>query len=206
MGENLSMATKAVHFPLISLPHARRSALRGVTLYELLTVVAVVSILAILFVLSSLHFIVNTKISRVKEEHRVLARALQNYQIDYNSYPNTLRGLRALTAPTTYLVHVPEDPFITDRQRSYLYIAKPREGIEWLIVSAGPDGDIDLREFLSPASESLTDGVSAAASGGGSGQIVPLSPEVFQQYIATKCYDPTNGTRSDGDLITLSLQ
>lgn len=205
MGDCLLMTTKAVHFSPFAFYPQPRPSLRGVTLFELLAVIAVVSILAVLFTVSSQHFIINTKVSRVKEEHRILARALQNYQIDYNSYPSTLRGLRALTAPTTYLVHVPEDPFSGLNQHSYIYLAKPRDGVEWLIVSAGPDGDIDLRDYLSPASESLTNDSGSAASSTG-GQIVPLSPEVFQKYVATKCYDPTNGTRSDGDLITLSLQ
>ncbi len=193
VGENMSLRLR--HSSIVS-----RS---GLTLFEMMIVVTVTLILSLIFIYSAQHIVVRTKIERVKEEQRVLSRALQNYRMDYNDYP---RDLHALNAPTAYLSTLPPDPFL-DRahRRAYVYYYEPAEGYKYIIVSAGPDGDLDLnlmiQEYLRIASSSDDEEEQ---------DFNPTRDEILNSvipvYLAAKVYDPTNGIISDGDVVTFSHQ
>lgn len=169
---------------------------RGVTLFELVIAASVTAILAVLFILSTQYLLVRTKVSRVHEEHRVLARALQNYQMDYNNMPSDRVGLRSLMAPTAYLANIPADPFSGPAHEAYLYINPDGENKLYVIVSAGPDGRLDALNYL-PASRggrATQDPNSGSAS----------NPTAwFSAFLVNCSYDPTNGTASQGDIVTL---
>lgn len=180
--------------------HFRGRFLKGITLFEMTIVLTVTLILSVIFIYSTSHLVVKTKIERVKEEHRVLSRALQNYRMDYNDYPSQIFSLNA---PTAYLSSIPSDPFLPQvGDPTYKYYFKPAEDCDFVIVSAGPDHDLDLetlveKYMLNASSSSLGDGNAAATRNDIMKAILPI-------YLATKVYDPTNGVVSDGDIITFS--
>jgi type II secretory pathway pseudopilin PulG len=173
----------------------------GMTMFELLVVVSVVMILAGFFFFSIHHLVVRTKLSRVQEEHKVLTRALQNYQMDYMDYPNNQQGLTALNNPTAYLASLPRDPFAGGPSKIYYYRHHPGGGYNYIIVSAGPDGDIDFLDYLAQVSQ-----LTPTASQGRSESDPTLIDALFSKYLTTKTYDPTNGLNSDGDVICLSYK
>ncbi|OQB19918.1 MAG: Bacterial type II secretion system protein G [candidate division BRC1 bacterium ADurb.Bin183] len=173
---------------------------KGITLFEMTIVLTVTLILSVLFIYSTSHLVVKTKIERVKEEHRVLSRALQNYRMDYNDYPSQIYFLNA---PTAYLSRIPSDPFrphVSDP--TYKYYFKPTEDCDYVIISAGPDNDLDLeamveKYMMNASSSPASEGNAAAVRNDIMKAILPI-------YLATKVYDPTNGIVSDGDIITFS--
>lgn len=131
---------------MIHLPPCRS---RGLTLFELGVVVLIAVILLIVSVYSLRGFVVRTKWSRVKEDQRVLSRALQNYIMDYSSLPALDQGLRPLVQPTAYLGALPRDPF-QKGSYSYIYVTPNSSQIASVIISPGPDGDLDLPDELWP--------------------------------------------------------
>jgi type II secretory pathway pseudopilin PulG len=182
-------------FPLKSSCHMSE---KGITLFEMMIVMTVTLILSLIFIYSTSHIVVRTKMERVKEEHRVLSRALQNYRMDYNDYP---MQMTALNAPTAYLSCLPRDPFLPHSTLpTYEYHYKPSDEYEYIIISAGPDGDLDLDQILDKVQSS-----SSSDGGAGSGSVRTrdeLLKTILPIYLATKVYDPTNGAVSDGDIIT----
>jgi len=117
---------------------------RAVTLFELLVVLAIAFILVGMLFFSSRSVMTRTKVSRVKEEHRILARAIQNYTLDYSQLPPRLESL---THPTVYMAQLPNDPFNAQRD-GYLYLNCPAIDVTGIIISPGPDGDFDLPPAL----------------------------------------------------------
>lgn len=179
----------------------------GVTLFELIVVVVVTAVLAILLVLSTNFLVVRTKVSRVKEEQRVLVRALQNYQMDYANLPRESSGLEALVAPTAYLASLPRDPFrSSEPNTAYFYFSPDGEGRSYAVVSAGPDGKLDAMLFLNQARLPRGQGgetTSGPAGAGGEGSSALAGGNWFDEYLARYTYDPTNGTVSSGDIISV---
>ncbi|MCD6386278.1 type II secretion system protein GspG [Candidatus Sumerlaeota bacterium] len=167
---------------------------KGVSLFELLIVVTVILVLAILFLISYPHFIISTKISRVKEEQMVLVRALTNYHLDYGKFPTTFKGLTALSAPTAYLGSVPCDPFSEEKNHHYFYLANLSNDIAYIIISLGPDGDNDLLNLINNNSQSTPPNLSCD-------ELNTSIKDCIKYYLQTKIYDPTNGIKSDGDLV-----
>jgi prepilin-type N-terminal cleavage/methylation domain-containing protein len=180
-------------FPL----HKNGQRDRGFTVFELMVVITVALILSLIFIYSSHHLIITTKISRVKEEHKVLARALQNYQMDYNDYPNNAEGLKALSAPTAYLASLPSDPFLPGANHTYAYYYEPGYPYNYILISAGPDGDLDFYDYYLNA-------LNAPAGDGAAPQPSQQAENALQEFLRTRVYDPTNGLNSDGDIVTLS--
>lgn len=191
-------------------PFAPQWRRRAFTLLELLIVVAIIAILAAIAIPNLLEAQVRSKVARVKSDHRTLAVALDLYFIDNRSYPRdhdnltpesadrwswgpaeNQVGFYYLTTPIAYVSSLTRDPFSTTREmlsQSVKYIApfyhlasgsdNPIYGMNrvqaYLLVSLGPDNrDNTWRQDYWPSE----------------GQEVGMGH-----------YDPTNGTRSDGDL------
>lgn len=72
---------------------------RAFTLIELLIVVAIIAILAAIAVPNFLEAQVRAKVSRVKNDHRTIATALESYRVDNNAYPE--QGDTTHTEPPT---------------------------------------------------------------------------------------------------------
>jgi type II secretory pathway pseudopilin PulG len=167
-------------------------------LFELLVVLAVAAILTVFFVYSAQYLMVSTRVSRVKEEQRVLTRALQNYETDYGACPNMKTGLHALYAPVAYMVRIPPDPFSVRGDEEYVYISSPGGGYRWLLVSQGPDHHSDLFPFVRGEGGLLT-GKSEDNSA-----TLSLRSESVETLLTRFTYDPTNGLISGGDIIAAS--
>lgn len=119
------------------------------TLYELGAVAAISIVLIVLAVISTQNLVVRTKVSRVREDQRIVARALQNYSMDHAVLPPPAAGLRSLVQPTAYLGSLPRDPFQGDTG-TYLYLSTGTTSMASVIVSPGPDGDFDIPPGLWP--------------------------------------------------------
>ena len=182
-------------------PGSARTAGAAASLFELMVVLAVAAILTAFFVYFSQYMIVRTRVSRVKEEHRVLARALQNYEADYGVFPGTRVGLHALYGPIAYLVAVPPDPFSDGEGEEYAYVSSPGEGYRWLIVSQGPDHDNDLLEALGLRRQGRA---LVVGSPGDDPNTLSLATEQIKTLLVLSTYDPTNGLISGGDIVTAS--
>lgn len=185
------------------------------TLFELSVVVIIAVVLASLAVLSTQSLLVRTKVSRVQQDQRTIARAIQNYIMDYSALPAPSQGLESLTQPTVYLGSVPRDPF--QREGTYLYLNPGSREFASIIISPGPDGKFDvppeLLRFASVQSiDSARPGLPSAmkAFPGGettSDEEVPpptmteAESAILSTYMRLGQYDPAKGT--DGDIITI---
>jgi prepilin-type N-terminal cleavage/methylation domain-containing protein len=176
------------------------------TLIELLIVVAIIAFLAAIAVPNFLEAQVRAKVSRMRNDMRTLATAVETYFVDANAYPphRTESGdeiaypnrFFPLTTPVAYLtVPPPPDVFAIDpiggQGGSGIYIswtnlasfpathalAPVVETQRYLIRSRGPDAENESNEVRNAF---LVLGIGAAPS---------------------MLYDPTNGTISRGDLI-----
>src|SRR5690606_21960910 len=84
--EGSVVATEAGHSRC---PGGNRSLRRAFTLIELLIVVAIIAILAAIAVPNFLEAQVRAKVSRVKNDLRSVATAVESYRIDNNRYPTS---------------------------------------------------------------------------------------------------------------------
>ena len=179
----------------------------GLTLIELLVAIAVLSVLASLATTEYAEAATHARVCAIRNDLRVLATALELYCTDNQRYPPaTGVGAAArpgaanltppasrmvpLTTPISYLLLIPHDqlrigplPEATPVRGSFDYLDADSvppwgsgltSGAAWRISSAGPDG--------------------IQAYGGLTIADAPLNALGVD-------YDPTNGTRSTGDIV-----
>ena len=199
-----------------SIAGTKSGAGKAFTLIELLIVVAIIAILAAIAVPNFLEAQVRSKVSRVKADMRSLRVALECYRVDNNNYLPDRGGSAgdyttwaALTTPVAYITTVVRDPFTPElgmrnpyAPNFFEYGASIRPGgsgltqgwpenmraagLEYWILSPGPDQDYDLFE-------KATSGM----WGDGQNWVDLDAGTRFQEVL----YDGTNGTRSSGDII-----
>ncbi|HUT23572.1 MAG TPA: prepilin-type N-terminal cleavage/methylation domain-containing protein [Sumerlaeia bacterium] len=176
---------------------------RGFTLIELLIVVAIIAILAAIAVPNFLEAQVRSKVTRVKSDLRTIVTAMEAYRVDNTNYPpdwdSGLYGVSPgsewmtyanLTTPVAYLTSVPVDPFQMalnakiaiqakkDPYFQYNGYERPlppgwdETGTQWFITSPGVDLDDDGMWWVNPTNADIVNAT----------------------------YDPSNGTRSSGDI------
>lgn len=171
------------------------------TLIELLIVVAIIAILAAIALPNFLEAQTRAKVSRVRNDFRTMALAIEAYAVDHNHYPPDANrppeyeGLCCLTSPIPYISMDFDDPFNNQRTDGRTKFKYPRESRDcryemgtgneagpyspgpasmWAIASYGPDREDDTFD---------------------------LGPYPFT---GSACpYDPTNGSTSNGDLYRL---
>jgi len=165
------------------------------TLIELLIVVAILAILAAIATPNFLEAQMRAKVARVRADSRTLATAMESYALDNVAYPfcdpqqnhSYLSDIPGLTTPVAYMQNLLPDVFPAEdadaRTRYYRYYpvdywqyAYPqlRGFWRWIVMSNGPDRKIDItRENAQSA----------------------ILGDLWMVY------DPTNGVRSQGDVI-----
>ena len=125
--------------------HSGRAA-GGFTLLELLVVIVIIGLLAAFVAPKYFGQIGRSKVQIAKAQIESFEKALDQYRIDTDHYPDTSAGLNALFfAPTTsepnwrgpYLKKgVPNDPW----GKPYIYKSPGDQGREYEISSGGADG------------------------------------------------------------------
>ena len=186
-----------------------RTSKHGFTLIELLIVIAIIAILALIAIPNFLEAQTRSKISRVKADMRTVGIGMESYFVDCQDYPpnygssDEINSYKHLTTPIAYLTSIGIDVFNfankDPNRRQFVYgrhsnpyitvgtgvpvynttyqtyqDLQNKTGVLWTIASYGPDLDDDALWFITNI----------------------VDPVLF----ANKCYDPTNGTISNGDL------
>ena len=121
-----------------------RKRQQGLTLIEILVVVAILGLLAALVVPNVIGRGEQARVDLAKANMQGIANALDMYRMDNGRYPTTEEGLEALVRepasarnwnPEGYLDEVPRDPWGNE----YIYISPGRDG-PFDLYSLGADG------------------------------------------------------------------
>lgn len=172
----------------------------GLTLGEMLIVCAVFSILALIFIFSSREAMIKTRISRVLQEERMIASALDAYEAEFREIPLNGTQMEVLLRAHRYISIIPDDPFtLSDGEPiPYDFYGYMSPKHKFFIVSIGPDEVPDVQNALS---EIMSKRVVMLGSPLTGGQLM-FSDNEAADFINQYRYDPTNGTTSSGDIIT----
>ena len=183
------------------------------TLIELLVVVVIIAILAAIALPNFLDAQARAKAARARADIRTIVTALETYRVDHNGYPSyhyssssspllefhiggvvpsfgvpdpNWKGRNPLTTPVAYVTKFPDDPFSShnwggpDEMREYLYV-------NW---------DYAVTRIIGSGWENI---FAYARRNYGPYRIHSRGPDGDGPDSGTP-YDPTNGTRSDGDI------
>ena len=121
-----------------------RTGQKGLTLIEILVVVAILGLLAALVVPNVIGRGEQARVDIARANLQSIANALDMYRMDNGRYPTTEEGLEALVEepqsarnwnPEGYLSEVPRDPWGNE----YRYISPGRDG-PFDLYSLGADG------------------------------------------------------------------
>lgn len=175
----------------------------GFTLIELLIVVAIIGILAAIAIPNFMNAQTRSKVSRAESELQTIATALEAYRVEESNYPtenynhplnqsfygtpNCIK-LMPLTTPVSYLTSLPLDPFA--KQDDILNQVPP---LTYHYAALNDALFPDNPFFYGDNQEHLTGFWVLQSSG------PDCDPEPFQ----FPRYDPTNGTRSIGNIIRM---
>ena len=126
---------------------AKRAPRAGLTLVEMIVVLAIIALVAVLIVPNVIGRPDEARVTVAKTDLKTIAAALRIYRLDNGDYPTTEQGLKALTdRPTAapeprawasdgYLPETPTDPW----NRPYIYRSPGRSGA-FDLLSYGKDG------------------------------------------------------------------
>jgi prepilin-type N-terminal cleavage/methylation domain-containing protein len=198
---------------------------RGFTLVELLIVIAIVAILAVIAVPNFLEAQVRGKVSRSLSDIRSLALALEAYAVDHRGYPPyaVIPPDQPVEDPA---LTVGQDHFECFSRRPFSSLTTPVAYIRAyppdILARTGPDvtsADTPERPYLSDYSYKnprynaaiwpgvpepwLGPGGSRFVQSWGEWRLVGAGPDGtrIQDVKLNIIYDPTNGSRSRGDLV-----
>ena len=119
----------------------------GLTLIEMIVVLAIIALVAALIVPNVIGRPDEARVTVAKTDLKTISAALKLYRLDNGDYPTTEQGLKALsTKPTTppaptawsadgYLAQVPVDPW----GRAYVY-RSPGTAAPFDLLTLGKDG------------------------------------------------------------------
>lgn len=193
------------------------------TLIELLIVVAIIAILAAIAVPNFLEAQTRAKVSRAQNDMRSLATAIESYTVDNNKppsawlpngnvsgrsvfYPDVALAVSPrfirLTTPVAYMTSVLRDPFVISKNLQ--------------TAGGGSTNEYDTYDYIDAMSFSAEKDTSAkrgaSITSGAGWRLASAGPDGMQYYGggyvgfgSTNAYgvdyDPTNGTKSVGDLV-----
>jgi type II secretory pathway pseudopilin PulG len=184
---------------------------RAFTYVELTMVCAIIAILASIAIPNFLEAQVRAKVSRAKADMAVVTMALDAYRMETKSYPlNKIPGeanpydLVALTTPVPYLTCLPHDPFTMNKRLRdtnqavapvpFNYFNALQVNREAGLIVKGPNL-LGPRSFIA----GLVWGRGPDTYGPGT---EPRPATVISKTgeATLLVYDPTNGTKSSGDI------
>lgn len=171
---------------------------KGFTLIELLIVVAIIGIIAGIAIPRFLGARTKANVTRAFADMANIGTALEMYYVDNDEYPQNLEVTEGETAlmDGDYISSIPDEPFGTDEVPNYRYYSNydgtttpPTTATLWLIVSNGPDGELDVE-----GADFTTDPNWNAAVAGQIG-----GPDGILNAYGTDTTDPEDGgTAGDG--------
>ena len=112
---------------------------RGFTLIEIMVVVVIIGLLAAVVTQQVMGNVDDARISKAKQDIRVMETALTLYKLDNYRFPTAEQGLNAL-------VQKPADPSLTHwKDGGYVKrVSKDPWGRDYVYASPGTHGEIDL--------------------------------------------------------------
>jgi general secretion pathway protein G len=128
--------------------HADADSETGLTLVEMIVVLAIIALVAALIVPNVIGRPDEARVTVAGTDLRTISAALKMYRLDNGRYPTTQQGLAALVekpvmppAPTHwsgegYLPDLPQDPW----GNAYVYRSPGRSGSGFDLISYGRDG------------------------------------------------------------------
>lgn len=177
----------------------------GFTLVELLIVVSIIAILAVIAVPNFLEALTRAKVSRVKSDLRAAATCIEAYGVDNNAYPEPLRQL---STPIAYASNAyAPDVFANPQGWFALGYVQGRTGSQASFLSDfGVTGATDPQRYAM-----ATHNYFVFSNGPDLEDEALESPDTaFRDVIGAPnaqlgyFYDPTNGTKSRGDILRTS--
>jgi len=102
----------------------KKSGSRGYTLMEVMTVIAIVGILASIAIPSYRKSVIRAKESSLRHSLFVLRDVIDQYYADHGQYPDTLDDL----TQKKYIRHIPKDPVTNSRDTWILIQSDSDEG------------------------------------------------------------------------------
>ena len=124
----------------------RRDSEAGLTLVEMIVVLAIIALVAALIVPNVIGRPDQARVTTANTDIRTIGAALKMYRLDNGGYPTTAQGLKALVekptasplpsnwSPEGYLPQMPQDPW----GNPYAYVAPAPGGFS--LISYGKDG------------------------------------------------------------------
>lgn len=173
---------------------------KGFTLIELLIVIAIILILIAIALPNFLEAQIRARVTKAKGEMRTIGIAMESYYLDWNTYPfesendcatpqvRTRCGLAWLTSPIAYITSIPPDTFPDPNNNELSWM-------ETGVVRAARENPVDMAAAVWGLFTRGPDGVDSELSSA-SPNIVYVNPGDG----SNDSYNPTNGTKSAGDL------
>ncbi len=193
----------------------------GFTLIELLIVVGIISILAAIATPNFLEAQTRAKVSRVMNDQRVLATALESYAVDHSKYPyrtqaslaggilpfymaridTRLDEMKVLTTPIAYISSLPRDIFNPAANPPLNLIEYWSPDITKAILQG--ETRIPYATHRTPGYALVSVGPDASLGYWGNVDGAPSTPSDPARKTLYTTYDPTNGTVSFGNIFRL---
>ncbi len=183
---------------------------KAFTLIELLIVVAIIGILAAIAVPNFLNAQTRAKIARVQSDLRSVQQASEMYNLDHNAFPfpahsgNMITNVYELSTPVSYINSVDLiDPFNPESMKenfgmnvtSYVWVNYRGR---WSNGERGRYGDL-VDRF--PAGVAMNSQGPDHVHSGGSHPPLELRFGVGAKNPSDRLYHPSNGLRSNGDIV-----
>ncbi len=188
--------------PMRARHHLRRSVRsgqRGMTLLEIMIVIAILGLLASVIVVAVMDQFANAKVSTTRIQIKSIEQALNQYNVQVGEFPSQGEGLRALTSPPDGL-----RPFMKEGTKDawgneFMYFNPARKGKgPFEVVSKGADGqegtDDDIRTIAAQIMDRITDPISV------SGKQIRLGASVGVSFAACGSRSNIIDTLEDADI------
>lgn len=126
-----------------------RKGQRGLTLIEILVVVAILGMIAGIVGITIANQLEGARVDTAGVQIKNISDALELYKVKVNKYPSTAEGLDSLVTPPggrkAIMDSIPKDPFGND----YLYVYPgTRNQGKYDLYSKGPDGVADTEDDI----------------------------------------------------------